>query len=35
MANELKPIEQAEQKVSILMGNDEKAALTSFNNDME
>jgi exodeoxyribonuclease VII small subunit len=28
-------LQQAEQKVSILMGNDEKAALTSFNNDME
>ncbi|BED88297.1 exodeoxyribonuclease 7 small subunit [Pseudoalteromonas sp. MM1] len=28
-------LQQAEQKVSILMGNDEKAALTSFYNDME
>jgi len=28
-------LQQAEQKVSILMGNDENAALTSFNNDME
>ncbi|ETJ48641.1 exodeoxyribonuclease VII small subunit [Pseudoalteromonas agarivorans] len=28
-------LQQAEQKVSILMGNDEKAALASFNNDME
>ncbi|AYM85847.1 exodeoxyribonuclease VII small subunit [Pseudoalteromonas agarivorans] len=28
-------LQQAEQKVSILMGNDEKAALTSFNSDME
>ncbi|WP_338363920.1 exodeoxyribonuclease VII small subunit [uncultured Pseudoalteromonas sp.] len=28
-------LQQAEQKVSILMGNDDKAALTPFNNDME
>jgi exodeoxyribonuclease VII small subunit len=28
-------LQQAEQKVSILMRNDEKAALTSFNSDME
>jgi exodeoxyribonuclease VII small subunit len=28
-------LQQAEQKVSILMGNDEKAPLTQFDNDME
>ena len=28
-------LQQAEQKVSILMGNGEKSALTNFNNDME
>ena len=28
-------LQQAEQKVSILMGNSEKSALTNFNNDME
>ncbi|MBQ4833923.1 exodeoxyribonuclease VII small subunit [Pseudoalteromonas sp. MMG010] len=28
-------LQQAEQKVSILMGNNEKSALTDFDNDME
>ena len=28
-------LQQAEQKVSILMGNSEKSALANFNNDME
>ncbi|MCK8103466.1 exodeoxyribonuclease VII small subunit [Pseudoalteromonas sp. 2CM36K] len=28
-------LQQAEQKVSILMGNDEKAPLTQFDNDLE
>jgi exodeoxyribonuclease VII small subunit len=28
-------LQQAEQKVAILMGNDEKSSLTHFDNDME
>ena len=28
-------LEQAEQKVSILMGNGERSVLTNFDNDME
>ena len=28
-------LQQAEQKVSILMGNNEKSALTNFNSEME